>query len=177
MAAIIKVTSSELKQRLDKAFDQVAARATMATVMRAKAHILNELIPSDDPQPVDRGIYRAGFQTAKIAGGAALYNVAPHAAFIEHGVKAGNVKIGKALIDALAAWATRKGLVKRSGRGVAAKAAQAQAARAAAWAIATALKRGIFNQGRGLRHIERVKPLLSKWLAHDLKKEIERLAL
>jgi hypothetical protein len=109
------------------------------------------------PVPVDRGTYRAGWHFRKTAGGADIYNAEPVALFIEHGVRAGNVKPGRAMIAALTEWVIRKRLVttvKIKARGLApATRKQLQQddlhARATqvAWAIARGMqKRGIFNR-------------------------------
>ena len=58
--------------------------------------IVSEIIPSfGDRMPVDRGVYRAGWrvQPLKGEGKVLVHNVAPHAAFIEHG-KAGRAMRG-----------------------------------------------------------------------------------
>lgn len=70
------------------------------------------LIPSRNPQPVDRGIYRAGWKIKAIPDGAELYNDSPAAALIEGGVRAANIKIGRKMLTALAEWVIRKRLVK-----------------------------------------------------------------
>lgn len=114
-----------------------AHRGLVSAAHRAVAIVKAELIPAAVPQPVDRGVYRAGWVVAEIPneGGALILNAEPHALFIEHGVRAANVKVGRQMIAALQEWARRHGFEDPLG---------------AAWAIARAMqKRGIWG-GRGL---------------------------
>ena len=141
-----------------------------AAAVRGVSVIQNQIIPSRNPQPVDRGIYRAGWRArplkrgGQVVGGE-IYNTDPNAGNIELGVRAGNVKIGRAMIDALTEWAMRKGMANRyvqtastvklnrkTGRyaETAAKVKyvkkDAGYARGIAWAIAQSMKRrGIFG--------------------------------
>ena len=61
--------------------------------------------------PIDRGLYKSGFRAEATPTGARIRHVNPMmAAVMENGVRAGNVKIGRAMIRALTSWAHRKGL-------------------------------------------------------------------
>ncbi len=132
--------------KLEEKAKKVFQKAAMSTGYRLVSHIVNIVIPSMRLPPVDRGAYRAGWRVKPIPGGAYVYNAAPHANFIEKGVPPENVKIGKAMIDALTSWVIRKGIAKKKGKGSAAKAAQEQQARSIAWAIAMSMKKkGIFR--------------------------------
>ena len=94
------------------------------------------------------------------ADGAVVENLEPHAVFIEYGVKAGSVKPGKQMIEALTGWVLRKGL-----------AGAAEAPRIA-WAIAKAQqKRGIFDRGAGLGI---VKELVDVWVERVTREEVLR---
>jgi hypothetical protein len=110
--------------------------------MRCIATIQTVIIPSRHPQPVDRGIYRAGWKPETLPDGAAFYNDSPAAALIEYGVRGENVKIGRKLLAALAEWAIRKGLVTKD---------DPNAAQSLAWAIAkkAASGKGFHNQKPG----------------------------
>jgi hypothetical protein len=99
------------------------------------------IIPSRNPPPVDRGVYRAGWKIELLEDGAAFYNDNPIAAIIEKGVRAGNIKIGMKLLNALAAWVVRKGLVRKI-KGDAHGTATSNAAMSMAWAIAKKAKAG-----------------------------------
>jgi hypothetical protein len=108
------------------------------------------IIPARTPQPVDRGIYRAGWKIEPLDNGAAFYNDSPVAAIIEHGVRASNIKIGRKLLAALAAWVIRKGLVLRMKNDAHGTATQ-NAAMSMAWAIAkkAAAGKGFHNRFSG----------------------------
>ena len=62
--------SEDVRQWLDKGFKAAAERAMLSTATRLVAHIQNEVIPKEDPKPVDRGVYRAGWRMKRISGGA-----------------------------------------------------------------------------------------------------------
>ena len=137
-----------------------SVRGLHSAALRLQNVITTVLIPSRTPQPVDRGIYRAGWRTVLEADGAVVENLEPHAVFIEYGVKAGSVKPGKQMIEALTGWVLRKGL-----------AGAAEAPRVA-WAIAKAQqKRGIFNRGAGLGI---VKELVDVWVERVTREEVLR---
>lgn len=85
-----------------------ALKGLYAAALRAKRDIVSKVIPDKMPKPVDRGIYRAGWQVEKLRNGAAIYNPVPHAAMIEFGVPAANVVISNKAQMALAEWVQRK---------------------------------------------------------------------
>jgi hypothetical protein len=126
----------------------------VAGCRRAAVHCLQTIqvviIPSRTPQPVDRGIYRAGWKVESLPDGAAFYNDSPAAALIEKGVRATNIKIGRKLLNALAAWVLRKGLVKRKSNDYQGTSA-ANEAMSMAWAIAkkAASGKGFHNHFAG----------------------------
>lgn len=134
--------------------DDRRAKAVAATRIAA-AHCVQTIqiviIPARTPQPVDRGLYRAGWKVGLIESGATFYNDNPIAAIIERGVRAGNIKIGTKLLNALAAWVVRKGLVARI-KNDAQGTATANAAMSMAWAIAKKAKasgKGFHNRFAG----------------------------
>jgi hypothetical protein len=141
-----------------------AARAgLLKAANRGLQVLITEIIPSRSPQPVDRGTYRAGWKVEVIdPDRVAIMNPEPHAVFIEFGVRAENVKIGRAMLEALSEWAKRKGLAHTN-----------QEAVGVAWAIAKAMqKKGIFNRNRpGLRILEE---LVTKRIDNILKEEVAR---
>lgn len=144
--------------------DRAAKRGLLSAAHQAVSVILVSIIPTRTPSPVDRGIYRSGWRAKQEEYGASFGNDEPHAGFIEDGVRAANVKPGRAMITALAAWATRKGI------------ASGKDSLAAAWAISRAMqRRGIFKGGTGMgilrevidQHIERL-------VQEEVAREIER---
>ena len=158
----------EVARWLEKGFEKAGERAMVATAARLVAHIQNEIIPNLEPPPVDRGLYRAGWRHKAVKGGAEVYNSTPHAPFIEHGVRAENVKVGRRMIDALAAWVLRKGIAGK-GRGAKAEARQI------AWAIAMKMKeRGIFARGKGFRVLEKAVAHVGRFLDEEFKREVAR---
>lgn len=135
-------------------------RGLLAAANRAKNLIVTRIIPARSPQPVDRGIFKAGWQAVPTVYGADLYNAETHAAFIEFGVRADKIKIGAAMLAALAEWAERKGMVAK-GKGI-----------GVAWAIAMRMKkRGIFNGGTGFNILGEV---VDKYLPAIIKEEVAR---
>lgn len=132
----------------DPAFEAFVSEVVMdkiregliAGAVRVQGIILNEVIPAEERQPVDRGAYRAGFRVEPTDDGADIINTSPHAPFIEFGVRAENVKTGPAMVKALEEWVVRKGIATR------------EEAASVAYAIAVSMKRkGIFAKGKGLR--------------------------
>jgi hypothetical protein len=102
--------------------------------------------------------------------GAEVANAVPHGLFIEHGVRAKNVKPGRKMIDALAAWVKRKGIVAGRGRNVAAQ------ARGVAFAIAQSMRRkGIFNRGKGFGILKRALLPVQKYIQRELKREMAKI--
>lgn len=86
-----------------------AQKGLFSAALRAKRDIVARVIPSlAGNKPVDRGIYRAGWQVQKMPAGAAIYNAAPTASLIEDGVPAGNVVASNKAHAALAEWVQRK---------------------------------------------------------------------
>jgi site-specific recombinase XerC len=152
--------------KLDGELRKAAQRGLYSAGLRLQSKIVNEVIPQTRPHPpVDRSLYRAGWRLRRLAADAVLvFNATAQAAFIEGGVRKKNVKIGRAMIDALAEWAKRKGLVDKEDPG---------AARSAAFAIAQSMKkRGIFGP-RGLRVLARANAGVGKMLAEEIRREVD----
>jgi hypothetical protein len=101
----------DLAPKLQKA----TRRALLSAALRGVGVIVSQIIPSRSPQPVDRGVYRAGWRARSIENGAEILNTEPHAVFIEEGVRGENVKAGRAMFNALLEWVKRKGLGKTKG--------------------------------------------------------------
>lgn len=155
---------------------KAAMRGALSASMRLVQHITTEIIPKETPQPVDRGHYRSGFEFEATDDGADVFNTIPYASIIENGARADNIKIGRVMIDAIAQWIIRKGLVGKA-RGAKAKADQITEARNIAWAIATAMKkRGIFNRNgfEGLRVVEKAMLKAREFLEEEISREITR---
>jgi hypothetical protein len=140
--------------------------------------IVCQLIPSRSPQPVDRAIFKAGWKTERIDDNTvAIFNPEPHAPNIEFGVRAENIKVGRAMLKALTEWALRKGIVgnkdvvKNAKGGVA-------GTPPVVWAIVNAMKkRGIFNRNgkQGLRIMdELVEKHINLYLREAIALEIKR---
>lgn len=166
MTAIFNAADSEeIRQWLDRGFEKAAQRAIVSTAARLVSYIQNEVIPKEDPSPVDKGLFRGAWRFRGTPGGSEVWNTAPHAPMIEYGVRAENVKIGRAMIDALSSWVVRKGL------------AGPAEARGMAFAIANNMKKkGIFNRDgkKGLRILEKSVAKLGDFFAKEFKAEIDR---
>ncbi len=144
-------------------------RALVSTAFRVVSHIVNELIPQENLQPVFRGYYRAGWKVELTEKGADVVNTLPYASVVEFGARPENIKIGREMIEALTEWARIK--------------LGAEDPKAAAWAIAMAMKgtaakagKGIFNRdGRqGLRIGERAALKVVGFFKEELKHEYAR---
>lgn len=140
---------------LGKEARKAASNGLLAAAHRAVEYIVSDVIPGMPNPPVDRGIYRAGWRAKRNGTGAVVENNTPQAPIIEGGARAKNIKIGRAMIEALAAWVRRKGIggrtvTSRNGNKRFVKASKTEATQIA-WAIAMNMKKtGIFNRGRGL---------------------------
>jgi hypothetical protein len=152
--------TDELKEKWRKA----AVLGLQSAAARGVQDIITRIIPSRTPQPVDRGVYRSGWRFYPAPDGAVIECFEPHAILIEDGVRAGNVKIGKKMIDALAEWVQRKGIVS------------GDEARSVAWAIAKSMqRRGIFNKGKGMGILaELVDQYLPGYVEEEVAREVER---
>lgn len=119
---------------------EAARRGLVKSAEQGVQKIVTQIIPSRSPQPVDRGVFRAGWKTDRADLNTVLIlNPELHAIFIEDGVRASNVKIGAPMIRALSEWALRKGIAHDSA-----------GATQVAWAVARAAqRRGIFNRNSG----------------------------
>ncbi len=143
-------------------------RGLHSAAARGVQIIVTEIIPSRIPQPVDRGLYRAGWRFRLEFDGAWIENNEPTAEIIEGGVRAENIKIGRAMIQALTEWVVRKGLT------------DAEDAPRAAWAIAKSMQRkGIFGGGKGLRIFEefytrRLDPLIKGEIDREIRAEMAK---
>jgi len=164
----VEITLQEAAQRteeLKEKWHKAAVLGLQSAAARGVQDIITRIIPSRTPQPVDRGVYRSGWRFYPAPDGAVIDNAEPHAILIEDGVRAGNVKIGKKMIDALAEWVQRKGIVS------------GDKAQSVAWAIAKSMKRrGIFNKGKGMGILaELVDKYLPGYVEEEVAREVERV--
>ncbi len=161
----------EVGAYFQKGTEAAGKRALFAAAARLVSHIQTEVIPREMPQPVDRGLYRAGWRFKRLKDGAEVYNVTPQGPLIEDGVRAKNVKRGRKMINALVAWVRRKGIVKGRGKNAMAE------ARSVAFAIAARMKRtGIFNRGgkKGLRILKKALERAPEFVQEEFKREVEK---
>lgn len=148
--------------------------AALSAATRTVSHIQNELIPQENPPPVDIGAYRAGWQATPTEKGADISNTLPYAGIIEDGARAENIKIGRLMIAALAEWVIRKRIVLAM-RGKS-KADLMQRAESVAWGIAINMKkRGIFNRdgNQGLHIAEKAKVKAVEYMREEFAAEIQ----
>lgn len=151
---------SELKPNMREA----ALRGLVSAGVKLVQEITLRIIPMKSPQPVDRGVFRAGWRTYPEADGATIENLEPHAVFIEFGVRPGSVKVGAGLVNALTEWVQRKGI------------ASGKEARRAAFAIANnAQRRGFFNGGQGFRILEDAMKLAPDIIRTEVENELRRV--
>lgn len=161
---------------LKKGLAKGARRGLLSAAERMVSIIQTEVIPGESPPPIDRRVYAAGWRAEPTEKGADVVNTVPYASIIEKGARAENIKIGRAMIDALTSWILRKGLAGKPARSQSAKTQQAVDARNIAWAIAISMKRkGIFNRdGQGLRISEKARALAVKFIPEEVAREIKR---
>lgn len=163
----VEITLKEAAQRTDELKAKWRAAAILglqSAAARGVQDIIVRIIPSRTPQPVDRGVYRSGWRFYPAPNGAVIECFEPHAVLIEDGVRASNVKIGRAMIQALAEWVKRKGI------------ASGDEAESVAWAIAKSMKRrGIFNRGKGMGILaELVEKYLPGYVQEEVAREVAR---
>jgi hypothetical protein len=164
---------------VSKGMEDAARRGLYSAAIRTVSYIQNDVIPATTPLPVARGVYRAGWRADKTANGAVVLNSAPHAAFVEYGVRGGNVKIGRAMIAALADWVRMKGIggsvvTTKGGRKKLVRATQSEAERIA-WAIAKSMqKKGIFAGGQGLGVLKRAGAMIPTFIREEVRAELAR---
>lgn len=142
-------------------FHRGALAGLLSAAARGVQTIQTIIIPSRQPAPVDRGIYRAGWRFVGTSSGAEIFNDDPTAVFVEDGVRGENVKPGRAMVDALTQWVIRKGI------------AGGDEATSVAWAIIQNMKkRGIFN--RGAKGLGIMRELVERYLNGFVFEEVER---
>lgn len=109
--AVKEKIAREMSSKIVTAF----RNAGLSTIVRAAEVMRTELIPQNLPrQPVDRGIYQAGWRldTGAMPKEVSLVNTVLYAPIIEYGARAANIKVGKKMLDALTEWVVRKGIVR-----------------------------------------------------------------
>lgn len=96
-----------------KVTDEIKAamrRGLFSAAKRMASMIVGRYIPTAQPPPVDRGEYKAAWNSGKEGEGAFFENTSAHAPMVEYGVRAGRIAPSRAVIAAVAAWAVRKGM-------------------------------------------------------------------
>lgn len=152
-----------------------AKRGALSAAMRGVEIITTELIPGENPPPIFMRAYAAGWRAEATLTGADMVNTVPYASIVEWGARPENIKIGKAMIEALTNWVLVKGLVGKTTTKN--RAEQTVQARQVAWAIALHMKKvGIFNRNgnQGLRIGERALKRVREFIGPEIKREIQR---
>lgn len=162
-------------------------QALLSTATRLVQVINTEIIPETQPnQPVDRGTYRAGWRVEAAEGKVFLVNTVKHAPIIEWGARAANIKVGRKMITALAAWVKRKGLAKDRAKETSAigktfqktsMPVSANPYTQAAWAIAMSMKKkGIFGGDKspsGLMIVRRAMTRFDRFFSEEMKRSLK----
>lgn len=155
-------------KKIPDAIDRGAKAGLLSAAMRIKQDIITKHIPGAQPfPPVARGTYRAAWNVRPTSPSATtdefeVYNDAPHAPMVEYGVRAGNVKPGRAMIAGLAEWASIKGIADGP-----------QAVRVAFAIAKSMMQTGIFG-GTGLRILEKAMADAPRYIREEVVREIER---
>lgn len=148
---------------LQGAMRRAAFRGLILAGSRGLQKLVVEIIPRRLPPPVDRGLFRAGWKLRIGSDYVEIYNDEPHGVFVEEGVRASNVKPGRAMLEAIAAWAQRKGI-----------ASSPDEAKHIAWAIVRQMqKAGIFNdRGPYKRGLGVLRELVDHYLDDLVRAEV-----
>ncbi len=163
--------------------------ALVSSAQRIVQLINVEIIPSFDHPPVDRGTYRAGWRVEAKPNVVHIVNTVKHSPFIEFGVRASNVKPGRAMVGALTQWVRRKGIgggVSKTGKPT--KPSLDQAA-STAWAIAKSMAgyqakigwvpgTGIFKGNTapgGFRVLERAMTKFTTFFEEEFKSALKKV--
>lgn len=104
--AVITIKPSQLGAALKREGERhvlAVRRATHAAAMKFKARLI---LATNEAGISDRGVYRNSFVVEKTPRGAVVRNDAPYAGIIELGARPH--KVGREVIELLAAWARRK---------------------------------------------------------------------
>lgn len=165
---------------------EAGKRGVLSAAIRLVQVIHTELIPAEDPPPIDQHFYEAGWRYVETAKGADVFNDMPYASVIEYGARADQIKPGKRMIDALAEWVVRKGFTPKTEGNIQATADIDKAARGMAWAIAMSMmgfgdrgkypRRGIFNRDEGeggLRIAEKAAARAEALIREEITAEIK----
>lgn len=179
----------ELGKFLSAKVQEKARLGAYSAALRLLAHIKAVVIPATPTEvpgahePVDRGLYKSAWEITRTAEGADVYNPLPHAPIIEWGARNTNIKIGARMIDELSQWVLRKGLISSErmselktaskGGGMFSFLPVAVEARNIAFAIAQSMKkRGIFNEGQGLRVMERAMKKAPDFIREEIARAL-----
>lgn len=100
-------------RKVSEEMKAAAMRGLLSAAKRMCGIIVFKYIPGAKPQPVDRGAFKAAWGSGQEGDGAYYDNVAPHAPFVEYGVRAGASRPGRKMIRAIADWAIRKGIADK----------------------------------------------------------------
>ena len=160
---------------LTEAIKKGAMNGLYSAALRMVQEIQTVTIPQAVPEPVQRGVYKAGWKAHREADGASYDNPLPYAAIIEFGVRPQNVKVSRKMLLALTEWVKIKGFAKGGD------------ATRMAWAVATAMAssvktsrgvqagggKGIFK-GTGLRIMEKANKNLAQFVKEEVAREVER---
>ena len=146
---------------------KAALRGLLSAAMRLHQTIVTQIIPARSPQPVDRGVFRAGWRAYLTTEGgqecAIIENRELHAAVIEHGVRASNVKGGRRVRAILAEWALRKQFVG----------SRAEANAFAFNLLRKMKRRGIFNGGQGFGILKEATEVYApRFLPEEVAREL-----
>lgn len=161
----LKDAAQYMQNEVGKAIREGAKKGLYSAAIRMVGIIQSKIIPQTVPEPVARGVYKAGWKYEQIEEGAAYFNTVPYAAMIEHGVRRERVHIGPNMIRALMDWVRLKGI-----------ASSPEEAHDKAWAVAKSLqKKGIFKMGQGLKIMTRANDEeLTRVLEEEVKREVDR---
>lgn len=163
-----RITIDLAPEWLRRSGDKVKKAAILGmrtAAARSVTHIQTVIIPNTRlasgrlAPPIDTRGYTAGWRAKPLDKGAIITHVNQKlAAIVEHGINAKNVKIGRAMLTALASWALRKRIATTT-----AEAAQV------AWAIAkTFEKKGM----EGRKVLERAQPDIRQFVRREVARNI-----
>lgn len=149
-------------RRLPPVMHTALVDAAMQIRARVEVEIAATTVRGQSRQPVDVGVYAAGWRAQRTPTGAVVGNAVPHAVWIEIGRRPGPVSV-----EAIAQWVRRKGLhlslmpqalrkaKASSPKGTSRKQLKVQAEDAAVKSLAFAISKKLAAEGYEPRHVLR----------------------
>lgn len=176
--------TEEIGKFIEEHLQEAVSRGMMSAAMRIIGIIQNEIIPAANPPPILNRHYASGWiPEVQENGDIHIKNTMPYASIIEFGARPENIKIGRAMIQALTEWVVAKGFVGRPKTALGRSQAVINA-QSIAWAIARTMQgtdtitgKGIFNRNgeKGLRIAEKAAKRAPAIVRREVAREVRKM--